>query len=279
VAPSDIGQTFRVIVTAANNDGSSTATSDPTTAVLSLPSGGGGNSPSSDGGLGASSPNTSGASVAATLGAPNGSPASSASVVLLNVNQTLARPYDNRSLKISGRVDTGQGAPIAGASLDVLEEIAGTSSMRLIGHTKSSPAGTFTASIPAGPSRRLEVAYRAYSTEPFYSAIATVNESVAAGAQLRITPKRTTSDGTITLSGKVSGPVPRLGAILDVLVRYHGEWVPVPSHNTGSHGNFMIKYRFHGGIGEFPFRVEMPGGQASFPYTEGYSNTVDVKTS
>jgi hypothetical protein len=309
-APGDVGRTLRVVVSAADNDGMSTATSNPTAAVLAnsgslgAPNGpgtggggtggtggNGGNGGSGSNGApgGSSTSSTSSSSTVSSsgipglqvgIGTPNGLVANEVSVLHLGVPSRLSRSYPKRAFKLAGRLTNVGGVPIGGANLEILEMVSGASRQRLIRHTTTSPAGTFTVAVPAGPSRRIEVAYRAYSGDPTYAATSTVAESVGAGIQLHISPRYTASTGVITLTGKVSGPVPARGATVEPLVHYHGRWRPlVKNAKTNSHGEFKLKYQFEGGHGRFPCRVEVPSGQASFPYATGYSNTVNVTTS
>ena len=89
--------------------------------------------------------------------------------------------------------------------------------LKLIGHVKTSATGTFVARAPAGPSRTIVVAYRAFSGDGAYAATARIIESVDAGIQLGISPRRTGSEGAITLTGHVLGPVPPQGVSVDLL--------------------------------------------------------------
>lgn len=302
-APGDVGHTLRVVVSAADNDGMNTATSNPTAAVLANSgslgapngpgtggggtggTGGNGGSGSNGASGGSSTSSTSSSSTVSSsgipglqvgIGTPNGLVANEVSVLHLGVPSRLSRSYPKRAFKLAGRLTNVGGVPIGGASLEILEMVSGTSRQRLIRHTTTSPAGTFTVAVPAGPSRRIEVAYRAYSGDPTYAATSTVAESVDAGAQLHVSTRYTSSTGTITLSGRVSGPVPSHGTIVDVLVHYRGAWQPIRTPRTNRHGAFKIGYQFHNAHGRFPFRIEIPAGQASFPYATGYSNTVNV---
>jgi hypothetical protein len=306
LASSDVGHTLRVAVKASDSDGSQTARSNPTETVaapsssLGAPNGPGGSDPGSSssstgtqgtqgttgaqGSSGAAGTNgatgaqgAAGALVSA-LGAPNGSGASQSAVLHLGVTATIARTFKTRAMKLTGRLTSSTGQPIAGASLEVLARTAGTSALKLLTHAKTTTNGTFTVQLPAGPSRAIEVAYRAYPSDASYTATASLTENVDAGARLRISPRSTSSTGTITLSGQVYGPIPHHGLLIEVLVKYHGKWVPVPPKPTNSHGAFTVAYQFQGSIGLFPFRVKIPGGQAGFPYRSGYSNTVDVHT-
>jgi hypothetical protein len=160
----------------------------------------------------------------------------------------------------------------------VLQQIAGTTTLTLIRHARTTANGDFAVGVPAGPSRLIDVAYRAFSTDIIYAAQAQIEESVSAGVQLNITSHRTGSEGTITLTGTVQGPVPPRGTIVDLLVHYRGRWEPFRTPRTNAHGRFRVVYQFEGGIGRFPFRAEVPAGQTGFPFAGGYSSTVNIST-
>jgi hypothetical protein len=179
---------------------------------------------------------------------------------------------------LTGRLTTSQSQPIADATLEVLQQIQGTSTLTLIRHASTSATGTFTIPIPAGPSRTIEVAYRALSTDTTHAASARVRESVKAGVKLKITPHTTSPTSTITLTGRVQGPIPPQGAIVELLVHYLGHWEPFRDPHTNSHGYFKAVYQFQGAVGRFPFQAEIPTGQANLPYTRGYSNFVNIHT-
>jgi 5-hydroxyisourate hydrolase-like protein (transthyretin family) len=170
------------------------------------------------------------------------------------------------------------GQPIAGASVDVLARDAGSASMRVLAHARTGADGSFLANVPPGSSRVVEIAYRAFDSDAGYTARASVQETVSAGVALRVTPRRTASTGTIRLSGQVQGQIPVHGVIVELLVHYRGHWEPLRTPRTGPDGRFKVPYQFQGAVGRFPFRAEVFGGQAGFPYATGASKSVDVKT-
>jgi hypothetical protein len=153
-------------------------------------------------------------------------------------------------------------------------------------HVQTNAAGTFSTQVPAGASRLIEVAYRALSSDSSYAATATVQEAVEAGAQLRISWLKTLADptgtpiltGTIVLAGKVQGPIPHQGTLVQILVHWLGHWELIRNPRTNNKGYFHAEYQFHGSIGRFPFRAEIPSGQTNYPYTRGYSNTINITT-
>jgi hypothetical protein len=192
--------------------------------------------------------------------------------------RSFVRSFAHRAVRLTGWLLDGQGHPITGATLDILQQINDSTQTTLIGHAYTSSTGTFTTSVPAGPSRTLTVAYRAFSTDPGYTTETTVRETVNAGVQLTIAPRETGSNGTILLEGHVDGAIPAQGLIVEMRVRYHGRWVTFRTPQTNAEGYFETEYQFEGGIGRFPFRARIPKGQASFPYATGLSETIDVTT-
>jgi hypothetical protein len=224
-------------------------------------------------------PGTSAASgLARGLGQPNGIAASEGARLRLGQRSRLTRSFAKRALGISGRLMSAQGQPIGGATLELLQQTASSPSLKLIGHVKTSVTGTFVARAPAGPSRTIAVAYRAFSGDGAYAATARIIESVQAGIQLGISPRRTGSEGAITLTGHVLGPVPPQGVSVDLLVHYRGHWEPFRTPRTDAAGHFTVVYQFEGARGRFPFRAEVPPSQADFAFGRGFSGVIDVVT-
>ena len=222
---------------------------------------------------------TAGSSPASTpVAVANGATASHAARLSLGVKRRITRPYAHRALRATGRLLDGQGHPIVGAALDVLQQISGSPSFAVIGHAKTRANGTFAAAVPGGPNRTIEIAYRAFSTDAGYAATAKIAEAVKAGVKLSVSPHRTGSEGTIPLSGQVLGPVPAEGVAVELLVHYRGRWEPFRVPQTDSRGRFEVVYQFQGGIGHFPFRASVLGGQTGFPFAHGESRAVDVTT-
>ena len=160
----------------------------------------------------------------------------------------------------------------------MLQQLVGTAAPQLVTHTTTASDGTFSVRVPAGPSRVIEIAYRAFSGDASYAAVARIAETVEAGVRLSITPTQTGPEGMIVLSGTVEGAIPQQGAIVDLLVHYRGRWEPFRTPRTNERGRFRVAYQFEGGVGHFPFRAEVPGGQAGFPFGSGDSQVVDVST-
>jgi hypothetical protein len=256
----DAGHTVRVLLTAANSDGSSSLQSTASAVVASPP------------------PAPAALTASAIPGVPNGIGAGEGAQLHLGGRAALSRSFASRALTITGHLLGSAGTPIAGATLDVREQMAGSSSPEVIAHVRTATNGSFTAHVPAGPSRLVLIDYRAYLSDPAYAAQASIAETVTAGVQMHITPRRTSPAGTLTIAGRVGGTIPRQGVVVELLVHYRGHWEPFRDPRTDIAGRFHVRYQFEGALGHFPFRAEVLGGQAGFPYGTGESGAVDVAT-
>jgi hypothetical protein len=271
--PDDVGHTLRALVNAADSDGS-TSTASPLSSIVNSPP------PASTSPSGAATP-AGGAAAALTatpLPAPNGAGASEHAQLHLTVQSSITRPYATRALTITGQLLNSAGTPVTDASLEVREQIQAASALQVIGHASTTAEGSFTVHVAAGPSRLILIDYRAYSTEVGHSAQAAIHETVGAGAQMHITPRRTSPTGRIVLAGQVSAPIPAQGVVVELLVHYRGTWEPLRTPRTNSSGHFQVAYQFQGALGRFPFRAKVFGGQAGFPYGTGESAPLLVTT-
>ena len=264
--PDDVGHTLRVLVSAADNDGATSLQSAPSAMVSSPPAPTG-----LPAGLAITTPGEA-------PGLPNGRGASEAAQLRLAGRTTIARSFAGRALRISGTLSGQGGTSIAGATLDLDEQRTGGRVPELIGHTTTRANGSFTADVLPGGSRVITIGYRAFSGALAYTTQASITETVSAGVQMHITPAHTTPTGRITLAGQVAGTIPHEGLVVELLVHYRGAWEPLRTPRTDSRGQFRAVYEFQGAVGRFPFRAEVFGGQAGFPYATGRSPVVDVQS-
>ena len=216
------------------------------------------------------------ADILAVSAAADPLPTNSAGAVLSPISPSnISRPYTRSSLTLSSRLLDQAGQPIPDARIDILQKVAGSSQMQLVGSTITHADGSLTATVPAGPSRLIDLAYPA-SDDGAYDTQTEVFESVTAGLQLRVTPRRTTPTGTVQLEGHVLGVLPAHGVVVEVLVYYLGQWQPIRTPRTTHSGRVQLTYRFHQATGQFPFRLRIRYGQAGFPYSEASSRWVEV---
>ena len=138
--PSDVGHTLRVLVDATDNDGTGSAASAASSAVLSASS--------SLGALPGTGPSTGTSTRRADVA--NGTGASETAVLHLGVPRSISRSFAQRAFKLTGRLTDSQGQPIAGASLDVLQQTAGSNTTGLIEHARTSSSGAFAVAVRGG---------------------------------------------------------------------------------------------------------------------------------
>jgi hypothetical protein len=210
--------------------------------------------------------------------AANGAGASEHARIRLAGQTVLARSYARGALTISGHLESSAGQPIAAARLEITQQPASSVSAATAFVVRTAGDGSFTLHIAPGPSRSIVIGYRAHPGDVSYSAQANVKETVNAGVHIAITPHRTASAGTITIRGAVSGPVPRQGLTVELLVHYHGQWAPFRDAHVTRSGRFHVRYQFQGATGRFPFKARVLGEQGGYPYATGQSNTVAVST-
>jgi 5-hydroxyisourate hydrolase-like protein (transthyretin family) len=216
------------------------------------------------------------ADVLAVSAAADPLPAGSGTVLTPVSPSTVSRPYSHSSFRVTSRLLDGAGQAIPGARIEILQQVSGGSQMQLVGTSITRPDGTFTALVPAGPSRLVDLAYRGPSGGVGYVAQTEVLENVTAGLRLRITPRRTTPTGTVRFEGQVLGVVPAHGVVVEVLVYYLGQWQPIRTPRTSGSGRLQVSYRFNHASGQFPFRLRVRDGQVGFPYGEACSEWFEV---
>lgn len=189
---------------------------------------------------------------------------------------SISRPYSHSSFRVSSRLLDENGQPIPDARIDILQRVIGSSQTKLIGSALTRADGSLTATIPAGPSRLIDLAYPT-PERGRYATQTEMLETVTAGLRLRITPRRTIPTGTVQLEGQVLGVLPADGVVVEVLVYYLGHWQPIRTPRTGPDGRLRLNYRFHQASGQFPFRLRVRYGQVGFPYGEACSPWVAVE--
>jgi hypothetical protein len=194
---------------------------------------------------------------------PNGAPPCEQADLSLAVNGKSGRAvirYGHRAT-VTGVLRCGT-APIASATIVMGGGGLGTTLV-------SAPDGTFSYSVPNGPSRTLTFSYRAFSDDPSPSASARALISVRPRIRLAISPRRTYDGGTISWRGRITGgPYPSDGVTLLVEVKDGRRWQPfdeVVAHK----GRFRYRYTFlrTSSPTTYRFRVALPAsGSAGYPY-------------
>jgi hypothetical protein len=218
---------------------------------------------------------------------PNGSKASRRARLVARFESRRRRAGRDRATvpfgatrAVRGRLTDERGAAIAHAKLDVLATNRQSGAKPVHeGVVETRADGRFRYLPRRGPSRRLRLAYRAFSLDPDASASAELTLDVRAGVTLVVRPRRTTSRGTIRFRGRLRGGPGRGGVqvTLYAVGRRIRSRVPVAVLTTDTAGRFRFRYRFLRTFAPFTYRfVAQLARQRGYPYAAASSRPVTV---
>jgi hypothetical protein len=186
-----------------------------------------------------------------------------------------------RAQSIIGRLTGPGGAPIVGASLDLLAipAFAGARAVTMPS-PRTGPDGRFAVRLPAGvSSRTLRLGYRAHAGDPLPVATRTLALSVDAGVALSVTPRTASVGRSIFFRGRLlGGPIPRGGKQLVLEARSPGgSWIEFDVIRANARGRYRASYRFKfPGPAVYQFRV-LSEAESDYPFAAGSSNVVSVR--
>ena len=158
---------------------------------------------------------------------------------------TVTTSFAKRRPTIRGTL-TRNGAPVAGALLDVLAQIR-TSGARMskIAEVRTDAQGAYRIRVPGGPSRLLRVAYKAYIGDQGYASWTDVSQRVKARVELKARTRHVALRGTARFSGRVRGGyVPRRGKLIELQAYDAGRWRTFRTVRTHRNGRFTASYSF-----------------------------------
>jgi hypothetical protein len=180
------------------------------------------------------------------------------------------RVAHGRPVTVHGLLVTGPGVPIAHGPVQVLTAPDnGLNQFGLAAAATTSSNGSWTAKLPAGPSRIIRAVYGGSAT--VLPASGTASVSVPARIELSITPRTIPWDGAVTIHGRlVGGYVPPDGVALRVLVRYPRNPRPTPllALRTDARGRFTIRWSYGAGqgIATYPMTVATTATESDYPF-------------
>jgi hypothetical protein len=182
-----------------------------------------------------------------------------------------------RADRVRGRLTTGAGAPLAGATLQVATRIVAVPlrGYRPLTTVVTAADGTYSYLAPKGASRQILVSYTAFSGDATPAAARVVRMSTRAG--VRLSARRTGSG--IRLSGRLrGGPKPTRGLLAVLQGRQPGfGWKTFGTARIGSGGRFSATYRWRSAArGTFGFRVTVRE-QLGYAYATGRSRVISVR--
>ena len=180
---------------------------------------------------------------------------------------------------ISGWLGTDQGNAIAGQTVQILTAADnGRGQFEPAGEAVTAANGSWTATLPAGPSRLVRVAYGGSATvEPTLSNTAHV--LVPAPVKLSVKPRATHWGSTIKIAGQLAGGhVPPAGELVVLRIGWAGGTAEIGHLYANRLGSFKTSYTFLRGNGTETYRIwAQTVRESDYPYAVGTSRPVRVQ--
>ncbi len=182
---------------------------------------------------------------------------------------------------VRGRLTTQEGAPISGATIDLVSKTTAVNARPLakrVGARTGSDGSWFVVLPRTVSSRDLSFGYRSHVNDTIATATAALRLRVRAGVRLKIRPRHARRGQAIRFSGRLlGGPMPRGGKQIVLMARTsRGAWVRFNVVRADARGRFAARYRFQQpGTARYRFRA-LSLAEAAYPYLAGGSNVVTV---
>ncbi|HEX8121219.1 MAG TPA: hypothetical protein VF549_08135 [Solirubrobacteraceae bacterium] len=183
-------------------------------------------------------------------------------------------PFTARTL-IAGRLTDKNGHAIEGALLQLTTRAssAGANAVPL-GTIVTGADGGFAYTVPPGPSRRIEVAYRASLGDTSPAVTAAVRVAVRARVSLRV---RAARPGRVTwMTGRLRY-LPRPGVQIQIQALDGRRWRTFDTTTTRRGGRFRFGYRFKVTATGRAFQLRVVVASPIYPFARGASRRVRVQ--
>jgi hypothetical protein len=194
------------------------------------------------------------------------------------VRRTTKRVGFGKTTTVSGWLGTNDGNALGGQPVQIMtapDNGAHAFTQAAVATTK--PNGTWTATLPPGPSRELQARYDGSGTiEP---ASGTAHVIVPASIKLAISPQTTHWGGKIKIRGRLRGCcVPSAGELVELHVGWRGGSTEIGHVYADQHGRFHTKYTFLRGSGTQTYRFWATSAtESDYPYATSESRKIPVK--
>ena len=179
---------------------------------------------------------------------------------------------------VSGWLGTAQGNALADQPVRIVTAPDnGSDEFTQAAVVTTAADGSWTASLPAGPSRIVEAQYDGAATvEPTTSA--PVRLVVGASLSLRVHPRHTHWGSTIVLSGQLNGGyVPPSGELVVLWIGWRGGSTEIGHLYTKPDGTFRGTYTFLRGNGTETYKLwAKTARESDYPYSPHKSQAVSV---
>ena len=197
------------------------------------------------------------------------------------VQKSQLRIAYGRATTVSGYLGVTSGVALAGRPVEVLSAPDNLlDQFTPMASVVTGSGGTWTATVPPGPSRLIEAVYAGDSTtEP--STTASVKLLVPARLTFSVSPRVLPWRGTIHLRGHlVGGYIPPDGVALRFLVRYPGSRRPssLLALRTDSRGDYSFTWSYKAGrrVATYPFSVATTATESDYPFAAASSRSITV---
>jgi len=215
--------------------------------------------------------------------APNGNGASDAAVLKAGFGQRGRRARTTkgfgRAVTLRGRLTDAAGRPIGGAALElsVRTRLAGRTPVALPPATTGAN-GRFAYRLPRGPSRDVEIRYRAFAGDAVPAATRALRALTRAGVRLRVSRRRVQAGGRVSFAVRLRGrPFPRRRAVVVLQGHQPGFGWRTFATARGHGRGYRARYRFQRASGVSVRVRAVVAGQAGYPYATGRSRAVRIR--
>lgn len=180
-----------------------------------------------------------------------------------------------RKLRVTGRLTSPEGAPVAGADVCVVARNASAgAALRAYRTVTTDAKGRFTYLLRPGASRRVQFVHHVADGAIVASVVVRVRAAVSLGGS-----RRTLRNGqTLRMRGKLRArPFPPRGVIVEMQARRPGGWQTFGTTRTNRKGRFGYSYTFTRtqGVQRYELRARVPK-QAVYPFESGSSRPLRV---
>jgi hypothetical protein len=179
-----------------------------------------------------------------------------------------------KRVRITGRLSSRDGSPIAGATLCVAGHDGFTGApAKVYGHASTDASGRFQTTLQAGPTRIVWFVYR----DGTGAASATVRVHVRSRVTLGLSRGHVHNRQRVRFRGRLPKPVPAHGVVVELKAWLGTHWGVFANARARRDGRFAKDYRFTRTSGPHSYRIRaVVPPQAAYPYSSGWSQPVTI---
>src|SRR3954468_1757551 len=192
------------------------------------------------------------------------------------VLRPIARTRVGKGVRLGGRLASGNGNPIAGNDILVLEQGSSGAGWAPVATVRTSRKGRFYYRAPPGVTRAVRFEY---AGTPMIRAVQVdVPIRVSAVTGIRVARRVVRNGHSAHFQGQLKGGfIPTAGKLLELQGLIRHRWQTFTTLRSDPAGHWRYDYRFTATRGRvtYSFRARIPG-EATYPYVAGTSRRVKV---